>query len=194
MKKSRIETRSLILLALLTAIVAVLTYFEQFIFFGPFNITLALVPIVIGAALCGTLAGGWLGLVFGGVVLLTGQASAFLGVNALGTILLVFLKGAASGLAAGAVYKLLSGKNITVGAVGAALSAPIANTGIFILGCYAFFLPTVSEWGSAAGFDNAGAYIVFGLVGLNFLVEFVSTAALSGVIVRLISIGRRGNV
>ena len=65
-------------LALLTAITIVLEILAMFLKFGPFRITLALVPIVIGAAVLGFKEGGWLGLVFGTVVLLSGDAAPFM--------------------------------------------------------------------------------------------------------------------
>ena len=172
-------------LALLTAITIVLEILAMFVKFGPFRITLALVPIVIGAAVLGMAEGGWLGLVFGAVVLLSGDAAPFLAFSVPGTIITVLCKGLGAGLAAGGVYRLLEKKNRTAAAVTAAIAAPIANTGIFILGCYAFFLPLLREW---AGGQPVTGYIFFGLVGLNFIVEFVSVAVLSGVIVRIIKI------
>ena len=45
-------------MAILTAIVIVLQLLGSFIRFGPFSISLVLVPIVIGAALYGAWAGG----------------------------------------------------------------------------------------------------------------------------------------
>lgn len=45
--------------------------------FGPFSISLVLIPIVLGAALYGWGMGCWLGLVFGAVVLLWGMPASF---------------------------------------------------------------------------------------------------------------------
>ena len=101
MERTRIKTRTLTGVALFTAIVAVLQLVGAFIRFGPFSISLVLVPIVVGAALYGPKAGAWLGLVFGVVVLLSGDAAAFLAVNPWGTIVTVLVKGAAAGLCAG---------------------------------------------------------------------------------------------
>ena len=64
------KTRRLTGLALMTAIVVVLQVVASFVKFGPFTITLALAPILIGAALYGPKAGACLGGVFGAVVLL----------------------------------------------------------------------------------------------------------------------------
>jgi uncharacterized membrane protein len=172
-------------LALLTAITIVLQIVSSFVKFGPFSITLALIPIVIGAAVLGVGEGGWLGLVFGTVVLLSGDAALFMAFTVPGTVITVLGKGIGAGLAAGGVYRLLEKKNKTVAAIAAAIAAPIANTGLFLLGCCAFFMPLLAEW---AGGQPVARYMLLGLVGTNFLVEFVSVAVLSGVIVRIVKI------
>ena len=71
------QTENLVLGAILTAIVVVLQILGEFIKFGPFFRSLVLIPIVIGAAKCGVKIGTWFGLVFGTVVLLNGDATAF---------------------------------------------------------------------------------------------------------------------
>ena len=55
------KTRRLTGLALMTAIIVVLQVVASFVKFGPFTITLALAPILIGAALYGPKAGACLG-------------------------------------------------------------------------------------------------------------------------------------
>jgi len=184
------DTRKLVLLALLTAIVVVLQALAAVLPIYPFTLTLVLVPMVIGAALVGTLAGGWLGLVFGIVVLLSGNANLFLAVNPFATILVVIVKGALAGLAAGAVYKLLAAKNKVAATLIAAAVCPIVNTGIFVLGCYAFFLPTITEWATGGDFVNVTAFIFIGMIGLNFVFEFAINIILSPVIVRLVQYGQ----
>ena len=186
----RFDTRKLVLLAILTAIVIVLQSLAAVLPVYPFTLTLVLIPMVVGAALVNTLAGGWLGLVFGLVVLLTGNANAFLAVNPAGTIVVVILKGALAGLAAGAIYKPLAKKNRTIATIAAAVASPVVNTGIFIIGSYIFFLPTITAWGEAAGFSNATAYIFLSLVSFNFLIELGLNLVLSPSIVRLVQYGR----
>jgi len=184
------NTRKLVLLGLLTAIVAVLQALAAILPIYPFTLTLVLIPMVIGAALIDTLAGGWLGFVFGLVVLLSGNANLFLAVNPAATIIVVILKGLLAGLAAGFVYKLLAKKSRTIAAIAAAVVCPVVNTAVFIAGGYAFFLPTLTEWGSAAGAANVTAYIFFGLAGFNFLFELGLNIILSPAIVRLIQYGQ----
>ena len=188
------RTRNLVLLALLTAMTVVFQMLGSFIKFGPFSISLVLMPIAIGAALVGAYAGGWLGLVFGAIVLLSGDAAPFLAVNIPSTVFLVLLKGMLAGLAAGLAYKLFANKNKTVAAIAAAAICPIVNTGIFIVGVYAFFLPTIAEWGAAAGAVSTTAFIFVGMISINFFVELGLNLVLSPAIVRLIQFGqdRRG--
>ena len=100
--------------------------------FGPFSISLVLIPIVLGAALYGWGMGCWLGLVFGAVVLLSGDAGLFLAADPGGAIVTVLSKGIACGAAAGrTVWRGVC----TVGAAGAkrltvGRSAPAEPTGL----------------------------------------------------------------
>ena len=57
-------------LGILTAIIIVLQVLTTFVRFGPFSITLALIPIVVGAAMYGKGAGAYLGAVFSVVVVI----------------------------------------------------------------------------------------------------------------------------
>jgi uncharacterized membrane protein len=190
-KKAKLfDTRKLVLSGLLTAIVIVLQALAVILPVYPFTLTLVLIPMVIGAALVNTYVGGWLGFVFGIVVLLSGNANLFLAVNPAATIIVVILKGVLAGLAAGAVYKIIAKKSKTIAAVAAAVVCPVVNTGIFIIGGYIFFLPTLTDWAESAGAANVDAYIFLGLVGINFLFELGSNIILSPVIVRLVQYGK----
>ena len=182
------KIHKLVGIGLLTALVAVVYFLTMGITVGPFNITFALIPIVVGAALYGWAAGGWLGLVFGAMVLFTGGANSFLVINVPGTIITVLVKGAAAGLVPGLIYKALENKNRWAATICAAAAAPIVNTGIFLLGCLAFFMDTISEWAAGVGVENAGVYMVTAFVGVNFLVELGANLLLSSVIVRIVDI------
>ena len=185
------KAKKIVGIGLLTAIVVALQLLGGGIRFGVFSISLVLIPIVVGAAVYGWKAGAWLGFIFGGAVLLSGDAGAFLAVNVPGTIFVVLLKGTACGLGAGAVYTVLHKFNKWVAVFCSALVCPIINTGIFLLGCYAFFLPTVTAWGQSFGYENVGAYLIFGMVGINFLLEVGVNLVLVPVITRLIRIGQQ---
>ena len=192
MSQKNTNTQKIVGLGLFTAIVVVLQLMGSFIKFGTFSISLVLVPVVIGAALYGAGAGAWLGFVFGAVVLLSGDAAAFLGVNALGTVLTVLVKGALAGYISGLVYKALENKNRTLAVALAAVACPVVNTGVFLIGCLLFFMETIGTWADAMGFGaNVGQYMIIGLVGANFIFELLFNVVLSPVIVRLIRIGKK---
>ena len=190
MNTNKFDTKKLILLAFFTAIVIVLQFLGAFIKFGPFSISLVLLPIAVGAALTGVIAGAWLGLVFGFVVLLTGDAAPFMAIDPFGAVLLVLLKGALAGLCSGAVYKYFEIINKTAAAMIAAAVCPIVNTGVFVIGSYVFFLPTITEWGAAAGYASAAAFIFLAMIGVNFLIELGINLILSPAIVRLVQYGQ----
>lgn len=185
------KTKNIVGIGLFTAIVIVLQLLGGGIRFGIFSISLVLLPIVVGSALYGCGAGGWLGFAFGVTVLLSGDAAPFLAVNPLGTVLVVLVKGTLCGLIAGLVYKLLAKINRVVATFGAAVICPIVNTGVFLLGCQIFFLPTITEWATAAGYENAGAYMFLGLAGVNFLIEVAVNIVLAPVITQLIKQGKK---
>ena len=192
---ARLETKKIAGLGLITALVIVLQFVGSFIKFGPFSISLVLIPIVVGAALYGWKSGIWLGFVFGVVVLLSGDASAFLSVNPLGTIITVIIKGIAAGAAAGVVYSLLKKANKYLAVAVSAIACPLVNTGVFLIGCKLFFMPLITECAARAGMgDNVALWMIVGLVGLNFVFEMLVNILLSPIILRLINLGSRKRI
>lgn len=183
-------------IAILTAIIVVVQIICTFIKFGPFSITLALAPIIIGAAVYGVGTGAMLGGVFGLVVLITGilgwdggTVMFLMGMNPVATVLICIVKGAAAGLAAGAVYAAIARKNQLAGVITAGVVCPVVNTGLFIVGMLTFFFSTISGW--AAGNDSMIQYIIFGLCGGNFLVELATNLLLATAITRIIRVVRK---
>ena len=182
------KTRRLTGLALLTAIVAVLQVVATFIKFGPFPITLALAPIIIGAALFGPKAGAYLGGVFGFVVLLAcimgwdPGGSVLWNANPFLTAVICLGKGILAGLCAGAVYRALSKKPL-LGSIVAGIVSPVVNTGLFCLCLTLLFHDILVAW---AGGTEVFYYIIFVLTGVNFLVELAVNLVLSTVIVRVV--------
>ena len=188
--RTTFSTKKLVFTAVMTAVVVVLQIMAILTraVLPAFAINLVLIPIVIGAAMGGVKVGAWLGLVSGVAVLVSGDAAAFLAIDIAGTILVVLLKGVVSGIAAAGVYKLLEKKNKYIAVLGAAVTCPLANTGVFVLGCFVFFMDTIREWGTGMGFENAFAYIILGMVGINFIVEMILNIVLSPAVVRLLNI------
>lgn len=185
--QNRTRVQNLILLAVFTALVVVLSFVT--IHIGPFSVTLTLPIIVIGGALCGVWSGAWLGAVFSVMVFVTGDAAPFLAVNIPATIFLVMLKGTAAGLAAALVYHLLHKNNkTTLATFAAAVSAPIVNTGIFSIGCLIFYMDTIKAWGLGSGYTNGISYLLLGMIGFNFIVELAVNLVLAPMIIRLIDL------
>lgn len=183
------STKTMVMGAILTALVAILQLMGASIRLGPFSISLVLLPIVIGAATCGRWIGAWLGLVFAIVVIASGDAAAFLAVNPVGTVITVVAKGVLSGYLAAVCYGLFEKKNRYLATVVAAVVCPVVNTGVFLLGCLAFFMETVSGWAMEAGMGgNVAQYMILFLVGGNFLFELATNIILSPVVVRLLNI------
>ncbi len=192
------KTKTMAGIGLLTAIIVVLQSLAMVVKLGIFELNLVLVPIVVGAALYGIKAGAWLGFVSGVMVLFAPGTAVFLEVSVGGTIITVLGKGILSGLLAGLVYQLLQKVNLTLSVICAAITCPIVNTGVFLLGCWLFFLPTITAWGEAwaavAGKATFSVveYAFVGLVGTNFLIELAISIVLSSTIVRIIQIGKSG--
>ncbi len=176
-------------LGILTAIIIVLQIFTTFIHFGPFSITLALIPIVVGAAMYGKGAGAYLGAVFSVVVVIMcitgGDPGGFMvwSANPFMCVVMCMLKGTAAGFFAGLMYQLIAPKNQLLGVIIAALVSPIANTGIFIIGMLLFFRETLAGW---AGGSDLLTYIIMGLTGVNFLIELGVNMVLSPIVVKII--------
>ncbi len=187
--KQHLAIRKMAMAAVMTALVVVLQSIP--IPLGAFTVNLSLVPIVIGAALCGTLVGGWLGLVSGLVILISGQAALFMALDQLGTIITVLVKGIASGVVAGLVYQLLARFHHYAAVLAAAVFCPITNTGIFLVGCRLFFYDALAAEGVSAGYENTFLYLIVVYVGLNFVFEFIFDIVLSPVIVRLLDIAKK---
>ena len=142
--QKRKSVLQMVQLAMLTALVVVLQLAGSFIKIGPLPLSLVLVPIVIGATLLGPKSGLFLGSVFGVITMIMGitgvDAFSFIlwGANPVWFVIVCILKAAMAGLGAGLIYKglekVFKGKHIMLQTVLASISAPIINTGIFVIG------------------------------------------------------------
>lgn len=190
MSKDKISNKTfrLVGLGILTAIIIVLQIVTTFFPTKPFAITLALIPIIIGAAFYGAGAGAYLGGVFSVVVILMCVFGADVGgamiwnASPFLCILVCMLKGVGAGFFAGIVYRALSKKNSVLGAVAAGIVSPVVNTGIFLAGLFLFFKPVLEEW---AGGTDIVYYALITMTGINFLVELGVNIIVSPVIVRV---------
>ena len=172
--KKGMSTKTIATGAILTAIVIVVQCLATYTaFFGPFSTAIALIPIAIGAAMCGPLVGAWLGFVFGIVVIATGGAALFFEFSIVGTIVTVLSKGTLCGFLA------------------SALITPLVNTGVFLLGSAIFFLPKADMIAEKIGLGVSGMDVFIAVAGMNFIFELGMCIVLSPVIVRLLNIKKK---
>lgn len=187
---SRGKIRRMTGISILMAVVVVLTLLGNFVRFGPFPITLALAPIIIGAAVYGPSAGAILGFAFSLVVFITGimgwdggTVMLLMGVNPVACTVVCLAKGTLAGFLAGLVYSLIAKKNVHLGVIAAGIVCPVVNTGIFIVGMLLFFAETLASWAGGQPILN---FIIFGLTGVNFLVELAVNLILASGITTII--------
>ena len=181
------NTRRMVGIAIMSAIVVVLQLLGSFIKFGPVSVSLVLIPIVVGAAMFGPGAGAFLGGVFSFVVLLQPDTAFFYGISFFGTVITVLAKGIAAGWFAGLTFKALAHKNEWVAVGLAAMVCPLVNTGLFSLGSRLFFWDALAELGNG----NALLFLITGMIGFNFIAEFVTNLVCSPVILRILHAVRK---
>ena len=191
LKQRQERTRFLVTLAMLCALVFVLQFFGGLIPpIGVVNLSFVLIPIVIFALTLGVKGGLVLGLVFGGVVLLGLLRGDFLTLlmfeaHPIITVALCLLKGAAAGVIPALIYKSpLRKKCPRITVFVASASAPIANTGIFLLGTL-FFVNEITGVVAQDG-GTFASFILVSILLCNFVAEFVLNLVACPAILRVI--------
>lgn len=191
-QKTKFSTRNLTLGAMMTALVIVFQLLATYTaFFGPFSTAIGLIPIIIGAILCGPLMGVWLGFVFAFIVFVTGGANLFFMFSIPGTLITVLAKGMGCGFAAGLVNKFLKKLNQDIAAIVSAILCPIVNTGLFLLGSYIFFLPYASDIAGQIGKNLSGFEVFIALAMGNFLFELGLCLVVSPIVVKVLRLSKK---
>ncbi len=193
-------------LAMLVALVIVLQLLGSVIKIGPLPMSFVLVPIVIGACMLGAKEGALLGGVFGVITMIMGIAGIdsfsylLFSANPAWFIIICLLKAIMAGFVSGLVYrglgKLFGEKYVYLKTVLASITAPIVNTGIFVVGMLLFFFETMeglpAMFPDAFGqYESAVSLVFIGLAGLNFVGEFLVNLILSPAIVRIIDVVKK---
>ena len=198
MSNRKVSARNLVGAAVLAAIIVVLQVAVSSVRVGPFTITLALIPIIIGAIVYGPGAGAGLGAVFGLAVcyaVVTGvDAGGFLMFQEQPavTLLVCVAKSTVAGLVAGLVNRACERHaRPKLGVVLAAILCPICNTGILSVAMVTVFNDLVSQWAIAAGNASLIGYVIIGVVGVNFLIELAIDLILVPVISRILRAVKR---
>ena len=188
MNKS-LRIKKMVGISIFAAVVVVLQLFSNYVAFGPVSITLALIPIVVGAIVYGPLAGFILGSVGGLLVFLApATIGLFWDYGVFVTFLVCILKMGIAGLVSGLLYKLLHKWNKVIAVVISSVIVPILNTGLFALAAYTIYYKLLE--GLAPAGQNIAAYLFLTFIGFNFLIEFFVNSALSPVVLRLTNLSK----
>lgn len=189
MKEKLFTSKNVTYLAVLLAFVIVLQLFGSYIKIGATTFSFVLVPIVLGGILLGPVFGMILGFAFGLTVLLMGVFAVdgftmiLFNDSPIITTLICLVKGVAAGVVPAFVYRWISKKNKYVAVFVASATAPIVNTGLFIIG--ALFLSSTLQ----ANFLQDGTSVIYFLVivcaGVNFLVELAINLVLAPAVYRV---------
>lgn len=185
--------RDMVLLAFLSAVMLVLQFWGSSIRIGATNLSLVLIPIVVGALLLGIKGGLFLGglfgvttLLFGGILAMDLFTATLLQQHPLLITLICLLKGIAAGVLPALIHLVFSRRMPFLSVVLASASAPIANTGIFMLG----MTTVLGTLGSLVG--DVVYFLFFTILVCNFLVEFAANVIAGPAIHRiLLAVGKR---
>jgi len=191
------HTRNLTVIAVLFAVIMILTYMPMKV--GPIEMTLRMIPVVLGGILLGPVAGAVLGGFFGLTSffecfgLLGMPLSAFgsfmVGLDPVLTAVMCFVPRILMGLLAALIYKGLRKTNDTLALGVSNISGAILNTLFFMTALVLLFWnnPAFIEKMNSWGLDtsNLGLFTV-AFVGVNGVVEaavcaFLGTAVSKGV-------------
>jgi uncharacterized membrane protein len=205
LKSQKQKTLELVQLSMLAALVVVLQILSALIppIGGMVSITLTLIPVVIGAILFGKKGGAILGFTFGVIVMINCITALDPGGNILWntnpflTAFLCLLKGTLAGFVPAVVYSAVT-SNKTVSTTKkifstalAAMLAPIVNTSTFVIGMLLFFKDTLTIWADG---KPIMLYILLGLAGLNFLIEFIINIILTPAIIRIVDVVKKKTI
>lgn len=185
MSNTKTKSMNTAVLGLFTAIVVVLQLMSYLIKIGTFNLSLVLIPIVLAAVMYGPKYSSILGGVFGVIVVigcitgLDGGGNILFNSSPILTSLVCIIKGVAAGFISGIIANSLKKKSLYAAVILSAIAAPIVNTGLFALAMLFLFRDTLTVW---AGGADLVYYVIFGLIGVNFLIELVINAVLSPVV------------
>lgn len=181
--------------AVLLALVIVLQVWGSTIKIGATSISLVLIPIVLGGLVLGPLAGAALGFAFGLITLIAGIIGAdpftliLFQAHPVLTAALCLVKGTAAGFVSALLYRAIKRKNEYEAVFAASASAPVVNTGLFVLG--ALLMTDTLR----ANFVSDGTTVIYFLVivcaGWNFLLEFCLNIVVTPALYRLQKIFRK---
>lgn len=183
------QIRKIVTIAILGAFVACLQLFSNYIQFGQVSITLALIPIVIGAIIYGPAAGFILGLIDGVMCFIAPSTiQLFWPYSILKTLILCLFKTSIAGLLSGVIYNIFKKKTF-VATFLAAIIVPLANTGIFTIGMFTLFSDIINSFNPNG--KNIFIFFIVSFIGINFVIEFAINSLLSPAIIKILELVKK---
>ena len=199
MKKKFFSAKNIAYFSVLLALVVILQTCGGFFQIGGVSLSFVLVPIVLGGILLGVAVGAFLGFVFGFIVLMYGVAgaepftAALLAGSPVMTVLICLVKGVAAGIVPALLYKPIAKKNKLAASIVAALSAPVVNTGLFIVGCL-MISGTIASFTETGTMNEIVYFLFIVCAGVNFLIEFGINIVLAPAIHRVVMVVEKNYV
>ena len=189
MKAKRLDTRRMVLLAMLSGILLIMSFTPLgYLNIGPLAISLNMIPVAIGAVALGPGGGAFLGAVFGITSCL--QCVGIGGISQMGvilfeispilTILQRFATRVLAGWLTGIVFKLLHRPRFPLASYIAGFSAALFNTVFFMAALVLLFGSTDYLQDMIAG-RNILLFIV-SFVGINAVVEMFAATVAVGIV------------
>lgn len=182
----KMDARKITGIALFVALEIALCFITNYVQFGAININLALFPIVIGACMYGPWIGLILGLINGVITIFAPATLAFISLSPLATVFVCVFKTSLAGFLAGLFFKLIAKKNGMIALFVAAITVPVVNTFIFIIGSYLFFADLFSSINTEG--KNLFVFLVTTFIGLNFLIEILSNLVIDPAIFKALKL------
>lgn len=189
MKTKRVNTRRMVLLAMLSGILLVMSFTPLgYLNIGPLAISLNMIPVAIGAVALGPGGGAFLGAIFGitsclqcvGIGGISGMGVILFGISPILTIIQRFATRVLAGWLTGVVYRWLHRLHFRFAGYVAGFGAALFNTVFFMTALVLLFGHTEYLQGLIAG-RNILAFIV-GFVGVNALVEMLAATVTVGAV------------
>ncbi len=189
MKTRKTNTHRLVLLAMLSGILLVMSFTPLgYLNIGPLAISLNMIPVAIGAVALGPAGGAFLGAVFGitsclqcvGIGGTSAMGMILFEINPVLTIVQRLITRILAGWLTGVVYQKLHKHNVKLAAYISGFAAALFNTVLFMSALVLLFWNTEYLQGLIAG-RNIFVFVVT-FVGINALVELFSTTVVAGAV------------
>ena len=189
MKTKRVDTRRMVLLAMLSGILLIMSFTPLgYLNIGPLAISLNMIPVAIGAVALGPGGGAFLGAVFGITSCL--QCVGIGGTSAMGvilfdispvlTILQRFVTRVLAGCLTGVVYRWLHKLHFRHASYAAGFCAALFNT-VFFMGALVLLFGNTPYLQDLIAGRNILVFIL-SFVGINALVELLAATVIVGVV------------